>query len=131
MVRQAGRRNAEAIRAGRVELRLGSVSSLPTFSQPFDKIFTINSIHFWHDPVECLKSLRMALKAGRLDRGHDPAPLSRCNRCDGETDRGGGRREPDSRRLYSMPTRDPRHEAGRHGMRDRGPLVTSTTKVSG
>jgi SAM-dependent methyltransferase len=66
MVRQAGRRNARAIRAGRVELRLGSASSLPRFSQPFDKIFTINSIHFWHDPVECLRSLRMALKPGGL-----------------------------------------------------------------
>jgi SAM-dependent methyltransferase len=66
MVRQAGRRNAHAIRAGRIELRHGSVSDLPAFGQPFDKIFTINSIHFWLDPVECLKSLRMALKPGGL-----------------------------------------------------------------
>jgi SAM-dependent methyltransferase len=66
MVRQAGRRNAEAIRAGRVELRHGSVSDLPAFGRLFDRIFTINSIHFWHEPIECLKALRLALKPGGM-----------------------------------------------------------------
>jgi SAM-dependent methyltransferase len=66
MVRQGGKRNAKAIRDGKVVLRLGSVSNLPTFDEPFDKIFTINSIHFWTEPISCLKELRKLLKPGGL-----------------------------------------------------------------
>jgi ubiquinone/menaquinone biosynthesis C-methylase UbiE len=66
MVQQASKRNAAAIREGRVELRFGSVSNLPTFDQPFDKIFTINSIHFWTDPIERLKELRALLRPGGM-----------------------------------------------------------------
>lgn len=64
MLRQAYRRNVGAVRNGNVELRLGSVSNLPKFSEPFDKIYSINSIHFWPDPLECLKQLRELLKPG-------------------------------------------------------------------
>ena len=66
MVQQARRRNARAVREGRVELRLGSASQLPAFSEPFDTIFTINSIHFWTEPVESLKALRKMLKPGGM-----------------------------------------------------------------
>jgi SAM-dependent methyltransferase len=66
MVRQATKRNAKAIRGGRVLLELGSAARLPQFDQPFDKIFTINSIHFWSDPIDCLKALRRLLKPGGL-----------------------------------------------------------------
>jgi ubiquinone/menaquinone biosynthesis C-methylase UbiE len=64
MVRQASRRNARAIRDGRVEFRVGSASALPHFDRRFDKIFTINSIHFWSDPVQCLSEMRELLKPG-------------------------------------------------------------------
>jgi len=66
MVQQATRRNAGAMREGRVMLRLGSAADVPNFDQPFDKIYTINSIHFWEEPVECLKKLRALLKPGGL-----------------------------------------------------------------
>jgi SAM-dependent methyltransferase len=66
MVRQASKRNAEALREGRVTLLLGSAANLPRFDAPFDKIFTINSIHFWSRPVHCLRQLRSVLKAGGL-----------------------------------------------------------------
>jgi SAM-dependent methyltransferase len=66
MVRHASKRNARAIRDGRVELRLGSADELPAFDQPFDKIFSINSIHFWENPVESLKRIRQLLKPGGL-----------------------------------------------------------------
>jgi ubiquinone/menaquinone biosynthesis C-methylase UbiE len=66
MVRQASKRNARAIHEGRVVLRLGSVSNLPKFDEPFDKIFTINSIHFWTEPISCLKELRKLLRPGGL-----------------------------------------------------------------
>ena len=64
MVGQASRRNARAIRDGKVMLQLGSVSNLPKFNESFDKIFTINSMHFWPQPVECLKALGKLLRPG-------------------------------------------------------------------
>jgi SAM-dependent methyltransferase len=64
MVRQASKRNAEAIREGRVSLQVGSASAPPAFSQPFDAIFTINSIHFWNEPEQCLAGLRTLLRPG-------------------------------------------------------------------
>ena len=66
MVRQASKRNARAIRDGKVVLQLGSVSDLPKFNEPFDKIFAINSAHFWNGPVDCLKELRKMLRPGGL-----------------------------------------------------------------
>jgi len=66
MVRQATKRNAAAIRGGKVALYLGSAAKLPTFDQPFDKIFTINSLHFWTDPIDRLKELRGLLKPGGM-----------------------------------------------------------------
>jgi ubiquinone/menaquinone biosynthesis C-methylase UbiE len=44
MVRQATRRNAAAVRAGRVDLRLASVDQLPTFAEPFDKVLAVNTM---------------------------------------------------------------------------------------
>jgi ubiquinone/menaquinone biosynthesis C-methylase UbiE len=64
MLRQASKRNAAAIRDGRVALRLGSASRLPSFDREFDKILTINSIHFWPDPVDCLTRMRGLLRSG-------------------------------------------------------------------
>jgi SAM-dependent methyltransferase len=64
MVRQAARRNVKGVRAGRVFLRQGTAENLPRFEYPFDKIFTINSIHFWSDRVRCLQELRERLRPG-------------------------------------------------------------------
>jgi ubiquinone/menaquinone biosynthesis C-methylase UbiE len=66
MIRQAAERNAAAVRDGRVQLHLGSVAELPQFDEPFDKVFTINSIHFWEDPEQRLKELRRVLKPGGM-----------------------------------------------------------------
>jgi hypothetical protein len=30
----------------------------------FDKVFTINSIHFWENPVQCLGGLRKLMRPG-------------------------------------------------------------------
>jgi SAM-dependent methyltransferase len=64
MIRQAANRNSAAVRAGRVFLRQASASDPPRFDMPFDKILTINSIHFWEDPVSCLRNLRKLLRPG-------------------------------------------------------------------
>jgi SAM-dependent methyltransferase len=66
MVRQASRRNAARVRAGRVALFEGTAERLPRFDGAFDKIFTINSIHFWSEPVECLRRLGGQLRPGGL-----------------------------------------------------------------
>ncbi len=64
MVRQAQKRNAAAVSAGRVDLRLGSADALPAFDAPFDKILAVNSLMFWDDPVSRLKELHDLLRPG-------------------------------------------------------------------
>ncbi len=64
MVQQARKRNAAAVRAGRVDLRLGSAEALPRFDAPFDKILAVNSLLFWDDPVARLKELHDRLRPG-------------------------------------------------------------------
>lgn len=65
MLRQATRRNARAIRAGRVELLLCSADdALPRFEERFDKVLAVNVYMFWKDPVSVLSGLRQAMKPG-------------------------------------------------------------------
>ena len=64
MLRHAARRNRRAVRDGRVQLQLSSAEDLPAFELPFDKIFSINSIHFWKDPLQSITRLRSMLKPG-------------------------------------------------------------------
>ena len=64
MLRQATRRNASAIHAGRVELRLGSVEELPELGGPLDKVLAVNSMGFWPDPPARLLDLRSRLRPG-------------------------------------------------------------------
>jgi ubiquinone/menaquinone biosynthesis C-methylase UbiE len=66
MLDQAQKRNEVAIREGRVNLKLAAVEDLPVFDKPFDKIFSINSIIFWEQPIERLKDLRKRLKPNGL-----------------------------------------------------------------
>jgi SAM-dependent methyltransferase len=64
MVKQAARRNASAIRDGRVKLELGSAKSLPYPEAHFDKVFAINSAQFWKDSVATLAEVGRVLKPG-------------------------------------------------------------------
>jgi ubiquinone/menaquinone biosynthesis C-methylase UbiE len=65
MLRQASRRNAAAIRAGRVTLVNGSVDQLPAaLDGPFDVILAVNSLGFWPAPGERLAELRRRLAPG-------------------------------------------------------------------
>jgi ubiquinone/menaquinone biosynthesis C-methylase UbiE len=66
MVSEAGRRNAEAIRAGRADLRYGEAEELPFSDASFDKAFSIHSIYFWSQPLTALKELHRVLKPGGL-----------------------------------------------------------------
>jgi SAM-dependent methyltransferase len=68
MVRRAKRLNAEGLRRGVVDLRLGSVDELPAFDALFDKILAVNAMLFWSesDPVARLAELRRLLRPGGL-----------------------------------------------------------------
>ncbi len=62
MLRQATRRNAAAIQAGRVTLTLGTVEQLPpALDGPFNVILAVNSLGFWPAPAERLADLRRRL----------------------------------------------------------------------
>lgn len=80
MLRQASRRNAQAIRAGKVTLTLGTVEELPgSVEGPFDAIVTVNTLQFWENPSEQLEDLRRRLvPGGRIAIASQP-------RCPGAT----------------------------------------------
>lgn len=65
MLRQASRRNAAPIRAGRVTLMRASVDQIPpALDGPFDAILAVNSLGFWPAPTERLAELRRRLAPG-------------------------------------------------------------------
>ncbi|HEX3036665.1 MAG TPA: class I SAM-dependent methyltransferase [Thermodesulfobacteriota bacterium] len=66
MFRQASNRNRRAISAGRVRLALTSVSQLPSFDGPFDKILDVNGFQFWDNKIDVLKRLREQLRPGGI-----------------------------------------------------------------
>ena len=64
MVRQATRRNAEAVRAGRVVLRLGSAEHLPAFAELFDKVLAVNTMGMWREPDVGLQAVHRLMRPG-------------------------------------------------------------------
>jgi ubiquinone/menaquinone biosynthesis C-methylase UbiE len=67
MLSHAVRRNADAVRAGRVDLRLGSIERLPFADASFDKACALHSLYFWPSLEGGLDELKRILKPrGRL-----------------------------------------------------------------
>lgn len=62
MLQQATKRNKQAIREGRVALNLVDVDHLPQMEHAFDKVFSVNSILFWKEPVRSLQTIRNIMK---------------------------------------------------------------------
>jgi len=62
MVRQASRRNAAAVKSGRVELQEGVAEKLSYDDQRFDKVLAINSLHHWTDVRAGLREVYRVLK---------------------------------------------------------------------
>ncbi|MGH2371191.1 MAG: class I SAM-dependent methyltransferase, partial [Chloroflexota bacterium] len=88
MVRQATRRNAAAVRAGRVVLRLGSAEHLPAFAELFDKVLAVNNMDMWREPAERLKEIQRLMRpGGRIAIVSQP----RCPGATGETTVAAGR----------------------------------------
>jgi SAM-dependent methyltransferase len=63
---QAARRNAAAIRAGRVSLMVASIDDSPAFDRPFDKILAVNNMGFWTEPDLRLRDLGGQLRSGGI-----------------------------------------------------------------
>jgi ubiquinone/menaquinone biosynthesis C-methylase UbiE len=73
MFEQARARNATAIESGRVDLRHGSVESLPFDDNSFDKAVASNSMQVWPDAVAGLREMRRVMKSGgRIALGFTP-----------------------------------------------------------
>jgi SAM-dependent methyltransferase len=66
MVRRARRRNRAAVRAGVLDVRVGTAEHLPHFDQPFDRVMAVNSLGFWPEPVARLRELHALLRPGGL-----------------------------------------------------------------
>ena len=64
MVQAASRRNAQAIKAKRVELQRGDVTALPFAEQQFDKVLSIHTFYFWPDVTGGITEIFRVLKPG-------------------------------------------------------------------
>ncbi|MEO7982769.1 MAG: class I SAM-dependent methyltransferase [Bacteroidota bacterium] len=64
MVRAATSNNKKAITEGRLDLRFGRSDKLPFPGNSFDKIFCINVIYFWDQPLQHLQEIQRVLKPG-------------------------------------------------------------------
>ncbi|QLG28871.1 methyltransferase domain-containing protein [Halorarum halophilum] len=73
MVEMARTRNAEAVDAGRVDLRYGPADDLPFDDAAFNAAFSINSMQVWPDAAAGLQEIRRVLHpGGRLALGFTP-----------------------------------------------------------
>ncbi|HYZ27205.1 MAG TPA: class I SAM-dependent methyltransferase, partial [Geminicoccaceae bacterium] len=64
MIKQAAARNAAAIRTGAVDLRRGTVDSMPFEDNAFDVVLAINSMQVWLDVDAGLREIRRVLRPG-------------------------------------------------------------------
>jgi SAM-dependent methyltransferase len=71
MHRQAARRNAAALTAGRLHLRLGTLEDFPDL-RDFDCAFAVNVPAAWADPIALLRLLRLLRPGGRLALTYEP-----------------------------------------------------------
>jgi cyclopropane fatty-acyl-phospholipid synthase-like methyltransferase len=62
MLRQAARRNRELLESGHLKLVPGSVETLTPDLGLFDKIYSVNVVQFWKEPVDVFHRLRNLLK---------------------------------------------------------------------
>ncbi len=66
MLRQAERRFRRQIAAGRLRLHLADAADLPFPDANFDRVFTINTIYFWPDPLRALAEMHRVLRPDGL-----------------------------------------------------------------
>lgn len=64
MIRLARRNNSSLILAEKVRLVHGNVSNLPFDDNSFDKVFTVNTIYFWENPLQVMEEVKRVLLPG-------------------------------------------------------------------
>jgi SAM-dependent methyltransferase len=64
MIRQAGRRNAPAVRQGRVRLIHSPVERLQVSGGPFDAALAVNNVGMWPEPIAQLRDIGQQLRPG-------------------------------------------------------------------
>ncbi|MEW9670077.1 class I SAM-dependent methyltransferase [Ammoniphilus sp. 3BR4] len=64
MVQTATKLNKAFIEQGRVHIEQGDIEKIPFGDVLFDKIFTVNTIYFWSDPILALREIKRVLKPG-------------------------------------------------------------------
>jgi ubiquinone/menaquinone biosynthesis C-methylase UbiE len=64
MIRQAGRRNRSAVKAGRVRLVAAPVENLSISGGPFDAALAVNTVGMWPDSTARLRELAGLLRPG-------------------------------------------------------------------
>jgi arsenite methyltransferase len=64
MVDAARARFSSGIESGRVEVRLGTVDSIPWPDASFDRLMSVNSIYYWPDPSQGARELFRVLRPG-------------------------------------------------------------------
>jgi ubiquinone/menaquinone biosynthesis C-methylase UbiE len=62
MVNLAYKRNIQAIKEGRVDLRQGEAMKLPFANQSFDKAISIHTLYFWQEPLSAIAEVQRVLK---------------------------------------------------------------------
>jgi ubiquinone/menaquinone biosynthesis C-methylase UbiE len=85
MVAAANAFNADLIAAGRASFQLASAEALPFADRSFDKVFAVNVIYFWPEPIRPLAEMRRVLHPGGLSciasamskPGEPPPPFAR------------------------------------------------------
>lgn len=86
MCAMARARNRTAVESGRLALAVGSVEDLehvrdPALEGPFDRIYAVNVVMFWQDPVKVLRALADRLgEDGRIYLTHQPRVGDRSDR---------------------------------------------------
>jgi SAM-dependent methyltransferase len=64
MVRQATKRNRDAVHEGRVELHQMDADALRLFESTFDKVLVVNSLGFWPQPLDRLVDIGSIMSEG-------------------------------------------------------------------
>lgn len=72
MIAQAQRRNAKAVRAGRLTLMQGTIDDIPAAAGPFDKAFSINVIQFVDQAAFAARMQALLKRGGTLATTYQP-----------------------------------------------------------
>lgn len=64
MIAEAARGNAAAVEAGAASFTLADAEKIPFAEDTFDRIFTVNTLYFWKDPLAYARETLRVLKAG-------------------------------------------------------------------